>query len=52
MCFFEELHCKLCLQLYGAKFDSSDVKKHFNTLLGSRDSCHNCQNSLTNKMKV
>jgi len=40
MGFFEELHCKLNLQLHGAKFDSFDVKEHFNTLLASRDSCH------------
>jgi len=36
MRFFEELHCKVCLQLHGAKFDSSDVKKHLHTFL----SCH------------
>jgi len=29
MCYFEELLCKLCLKLYGAKFDSWDVKEHF-----------------------
>jgi len=52
MCFFEKLHCKLGLQLHGAKFDSSKVKKHFNTLLVSRDSCHNCQNLLTSDLKV
>jgi len=41
MRFFEELHCKLNLQLREAKFDSSNVKEHFNTFLTSRDSCHN-----------
>jgi len=33
-------------------FDSFDVKEHFYTLLTSRDSCHNCQNSLTSDIKV
>jgi len=26
MCFLEELHCKLYLQFYGTKFDSSDIR--------------------------
>jgi len=52
MCFFEELHCKLCLQLHEAKFNSWDLKEHFNTLLASRDSCHNCQYSLTSDLEV
>jgi len=52
MCFFEELLCKLCLKLYGAKFDSWDVKEHFNTLLASRASCQNSQNSLPSDLKV
>jgi len=46
------LRCKLCLKLYGAKFDSWDIKEHFNTLLASRDSCHNSQNSLPSDLKV
>jgi len=52
MCFFEELHCKLCLKLHRVKFDSWGVKEHFNTLLASRDSCHNCQNLLISDLKM
>jgi len=52
MCFYEELHCKLCLQSHGAKFDSYDFKKHFYAVLTSRDSCYNWRNSLTRDLKV
>jgi len=52
MCFFEELDSKLCLQLDETKFDSWDVKEPFSTLIASRDSCHNCPDSLTSDLKV
>jgi len=42
----------LCFQLHEAKLDSWDVKEHLNTLLEARDSCHNCQNSLTSDLTV
>jgi len=32
MCFFEELHCKLCLRLHETKFDSWDVKENINLM--------------------
>jgi len=44
MVFFEELHCKWCLLPNEAKYDSCDVREHFNIVFASRDSCHNCQN--------
>jgi len=42
MCiFFGYLHCKLCLQLHGSKFDSWVVKEYSITLFASRDKCQN-----------
>jgi len=52
MSLFEELHFKMCLQLYESKFDIFDIKEYFYTFLTSRGSCHNCQNSLTSDLKV
>lgn len=40
--FFEELRCKLYVQLHDLKFDISDVEEHFHTFLTSPNSCHNC----------
>jgi len=42
----------VCFQLHGAKFDSFDVNDHFNKLLASRDSCHNCQNPFTSDLEL
>jgi len=42
----------LCLKLHEAKFDCWVDKERFNTLLASRDNCHNCQKSLTIELKV
>jgi len=44
------LEITLDLKLHEAKFDKSDVKELFNILLAARDSCHNCQNSLTSDL--
>lgn len=52
MCFLEEQYCKVTLQHNGVKFNSADVKRHFNTLLTPRDSCHDCRNPLNSALKL